>query len=148
MNAECGVRVPPSILHSEIDNPHLLKGLIMIQEDLKQRTKNFSISIIKLVEMLPRGRISDVVGKQLLRSGTSVGANYRSACRAKSTADFIHKMGTVEEEADESLFWLQLLIDTHLLNKELVEVLMNEANEIIAIVVTSIKTARRNKGTI
>lgn len=118
----------------------------MIQEDLKQRTKNFSINIIKLVEMLPNERISDVIGKQLLRSGTSVGANYRSACRAKSAADFIHKMGTVEEEADETLFWLELMMDINLFNKKSVQALMNEANEIIAITVSSINTARKNKG--
>ncbi len=75
----------------------------MEQKDLKQRTKEFALRIIKLVESLPKGRTADVLGKQLLRAGTSVGANYRSACRARSTADFISKMGIVEEEADELL---------------------------------------------
>jgi four helix bundle protein len=76
---------------------------MVVKEDLKQRTKEFALRIIKLVESLPKGRTADVLGKQLLRSGTSVGANYRSACRARSTADFISKMGVVEEEADELL---------------------------------------------
>jgi four helix bundle protein len=76
----------------------------MNQNDLKQRTKMFALKIIKLVETLPRGRTADVLGNQLLRSGTSVGANYRAACRARSSADFISKMGIVEEEIDESLY--------------------------------------------
>jgi four helix bundle protein len=75
-----------------------------MHDNLKSRTKAFALRIIRLVEALPKGRTADVIGKQLLRSGTSVGANYRAACRAKSTADFIAKMGTVEEEADESIF--------------------------------------------
>jgi len=78
---------------------------------LKDRKKNFALRIIRLVEALPKGRTTDIIGKQLLRSGTSVGANYRAACRARSTADFISKMGIVEEEADESIFWMELLID-------------------------------------
>jgi four helix bundle protein len=76
----------------------------MNQNDLKQRTQKFALKIIKLVETLPRGRTADVLGNQLLRSGTSVGANYRAACRARSSADFISKMGIVEEEIDESLY--------------------------------------------
>ena len=88
-------------------------------ENLKDRTRKFAIEIIKLIEDLPRNRVADVIGKQLLRSGTSIGANYRAACRARSKADFIAKMGIVEEEADE-------------------------VNELIAIIVTSIRTARGN----
>lgn len=78
----------------------------MNSQDLKQRTKSFALRIIKLVESLPRERVSDVLGKQILRSGTSVGSNYRAACRAKSPADFIFKLGIVEEELDETIFWL------------------------------------------
>ncbi len=77
--------------------------------DLKKRTKAFALRVIALVESLPRSRTANVIGNQLLRSGTSVGANYRSACRGRSTAEFISKMGIVEEEADESLFWMELL---------------------------------------
>jgi len=114
-------------------------------DNLKDRTKNFALRIIRLVEALPKGRTTDVIGKQLLRSGTSVGANYRAACRAKSTADFISKMGIVEEEADESIFWMELLIDSKLLAEERLFDLMKESGEIVSIIVSSIKTARRRK---
>ncbi|MBL7178055.1 MAG: four helix bundle protein [Desulfobacteraceae bacterium] len=117
----------------------------MEQKDLKQRTKEFALRIIKLVESLPKGRTADVLGRQLLRAGTSVGANYRSACRARSTADFISKMGIVEEEADESLFWMELLIESGIVKIEKLESLMKEADELIAITVASINTARRKK---
>ena len=117
----------------------------MEPKDLKQRTKKFALRIIRLVESLPRGKITDVIGKQLLRSGTSVGANYRSACRAKSTADFISKMGTVEEEADESIYWMELLIESGLISKDEVGELLDEADQIVAITVSSIKTARARK---
>jgi four helix bundle protein len=114
-------------------------------DNLKDRTKNFALRIIRLVEALLKGRTTDVIGKQLLRSGSSVGANYRAACRAKSTADFISKMGIVEEEADESIFWMELLIDSELVAKERLFDLMKEAGEIVSIIVSSIKTARRRK---
>ena len=81
--------------------------------EMKQRTKLFALGIIQLVESLPKGRTSEVLGRQLLRSGTSIGSNYRSACRSRSIADFISKMGIVEEESDESLYWMELLIQTH-----------------------------------
>jgi len=83
----------------------------MNQEEMKQRTKLFALGVIQLTESLPRHRTAEVLGRQLLRSGTSVGSNYRSACRAKSIADFISKMSIVEEEADESLYWMELLIE-------------------------------------
>ena len=117
----------------------------MGQEDLKQRTKEFALRIIGLVEVLPKERTADVIGRQLLRSGTSVGANYRSACRAKSTADFISKMGIVEEEADESLFWMELLIESGIVPASKLESLTKEADELLAITVASIKTARKAK---
>jgi len=117
----------------------------MRNEDLKERTRKFALEIIRLVENLPKNRIADVLGRQILRSGTSIGANYRAACRARSRADFISKMGIVEEEADETLYWLELLLDARLVEQNQIQRLMNEANEIIAIVVTSIKTARRNR---
>jgi len=118
----------------------------MEHKDLKKRTKEFALRIIKLVESLPKGRTADVLGKQLLRSGTSVGANYRSACRARSTADFISKMGIVEEEADESLFWMELLIESGIVKVAKLESLMEEADELLAITIASINTAKkRNK---
>ena len=83
----------------------------MNQEEVKQRTKLFALGIIQLVESLPKERTAEVLGRQLLRSGTSVGSNYRSACRARSIPDFISKMSIVEEEADESLYWMELLIE-------------------------------------
>ncbi len=115
----------------------------MKHDNLKERTKEFALRVIRLVESLPKGRITDVVGRQLLRSGTSVAANYRAACRARSTADFISKMGVVEEEADESIFWMELLIDAKIIDKKLLVDLMGEADQLLPIVVTSIKTARR-----
>ena len=89
--------------------------------------------------------MTHVIGRQLLRSGTSVGANYRAACRAKSAADFISKMGTVEEEADESLYWMELLIEAEIAKSVKLEPLMNEADELLAITVSSINTARKRK---
>jgi len=123
----------------------LLAENAMTTDEMKARTRAFSLRIIKLVEAMPSGRTADVIGKQLLRSGTSVGANYRAACRAKSNADFIAKMGIVEEEADESAFWSDLIVESGLMKKELVEPLMNEANQLVAMTVASINTARGHK---
>ena len=111
----------------------------MDKEELKLRTKQFALQVIRLVEALPRGKTADVLGRQLLRSGTSVGANYRAACRAKSTADFIAKMGIVEEETDESIYWMELLVDAGITKAELLEALMKEGNEILAITVAARK---------
>jgi four helix bundle protein len=116
---------------------------MMKHDNLKERTKQFALRIIRLVESLPKGRTSDVIGRQLLRCGTSVAANYRAACRARSTADFISKMGIVEEEADESIFWMEILVDAKIMEKKLLSDLMNEADELLAIFVASIKTARK-----
>ena len=110
---------------------------------LKERTYNFALQIIRLIESLPRNRIADVLGNQLLRCGTSVGANYRAACRARSQADFIAKMGIVEEEADESIYWMELLTSAGIVKPDQVRSLINEANEILAMTVTSIRTARK-----
>ena len=117
----------------------------MNQEEMKQRTKLFALGVIQLVESLPKERTAEVLGRQLLRSGTSVGSNYRSACRAKSIADFISKMGIVEEEVDESLYWMELLIETGIKVDIKMEALMKEAGELLAITVASIKTARKSK---
>jgi four helix bundle protein len=121
------------------------RGRDMDQEEMKQRTKLFALGIIQLVESLPKERTTEGLGRQLLRSGTSVGSNYRSACRAKSIADFISKMGIVEEEADESLYWMELLIEAGIEVSMKMEALMKEAGELLAITVASIKTAKKSK---
>ena len=117
----------------------------MNTDEMKERTRAFALRIIHLVETLPRTRTADVIGKQLLRCGTSVGANYRASCRARSQADFVAKMGIVEEEADETIYWIELLVESDLMKKERVVNLLDEANQIVAIVVSSIRTARGNK---
>jgi four helix bundle protein len=117
----------------------------MDQREMKRRTKAFAVKIVRLFEPLPQKRTAYVLGRQLLRCGTSVGANYRSACRAKSTADFVAKMGIVEEEIDETMYWLELLVEVGILKVEEVEAILKESNELLAIVVASIKTARKNK---
>jgi four helix bundle protein len=117
----------------------------MEKSDLKERTKSFALKVIKVVEMLPKGRTADILGRQLLNAGTSVGANYRSACRAKSTADFISKMGIVEEEADETVYWMELLVEAGLVSKDDLISLLDEADQILAITVSSIKTAKKGK---
>ena len=117
----------------------------MTTDELKTRTKSFALRIIKLVEALPPTRAADAIGKQLAKSGTSVGANYRAACRAKSNADFIAKIGIVEEEADESAFWLEVIVESGLMKEELVKDLLDEADQIVGIMVSSINTARGHK---
>ena len=117
----------------------------MEKRDLEERTKSFALKVIKVVEMLPKGRIADILGRQLLRAGTSVGANYRAACRARSIADFISKMGIVEEEADETMYWMELLIASGQTSKNDLVHLLDEANQILAITIASIKTARKGK---
>jgi len=117
----------------------------MSDPDLKKRTKAFAIRILKLVDALPKTTAGRALSSQIVRSGTSIGANYRAACRAKSTADFIAKMAIVEEEADETLFWLELLEESELLPAAKLTAIKQEADELIAITVTSIKTARRNR---
>ena len=114
--------------------------------DLKGRTKRFALDVVKLVERLPKDQTARVLGTQLLRSGTSVGANYRAVCRAKSTPDFISKFGTVEEEADESGYWLDLLVSAGKLSVNTAAPLIREADELTAIAVASINTARKSGG--
>jgi len=114
----------------------------MTREQMKLRTKEYANRVVKLCAALPGNWVAQTVGKQLLRSGTSVGANYRAVCRAKSSSDFIHKLRIVEEECDESLFWMELLVDNNLVKPARLEPLMREANEILSIVVASAKTAR------
>jgi len=113
------------------------------EQQFKTRTKQLALRVIRLVESLPTTKTADVIGKQLLRSATSVGANYRAACRAKSTADLIAKLSIVEEEADETLYWLELLIESRLITVEKLNNLMQETSEILAMTVASIKTLRQ-----
>jgi len=119
----------------------------MTREDMKGRTKAYANRIVKLCSALPENWVAQTLGKQLLRSGTSVGANYRAVCRAKSNPDFINKLRIVEEECDESLFWMELLADNNLVKPERLGDLMKEADEILAIVVSSAKTARISRRT-
>ena len=117
----------------------------MSEPDLKKRTKAFALRILKLVDALPKTTAGRAHSSQIVRSGTSIAANYRAVCRAKSTADFIAKMGIVEEEADGTLFRLELLEDSELVSAAKLTAIKQEANELIAITVASIKTARRNR---
>jgi len=112
----------------------------------KQRTKQLALRIIKAVEVLPKNRTADVLSRQLIRSGTSIGANYRAACRGKSTADVIAKLRIVEEEADESAYWMELLIESGLLAKARLSELLQETNEIVAMTVASIRTLQTRDG--
>jgi four helix bundle protein len=114
----------------------------MNADELKKRTKQFGLRIIKLIEALPSSRAASVIGNQLLRSGTSVGANYRSACRARSKPDFISKASISIEEADESLYWMEMLVEAEIMPKEKLAALMKETDEIVAILTASVKTAR------
>ena len=120
--------------------------LLMNEQAFKDKTKRFACEVIRLIETLSKQHMTaGVLGKQLLRSGTSVGANYRAACRGKSAADVIAKLGVVEEEADESLYWMELLIESGVVKAGAVADLMSEANEILAMTVASIKTLRGRK---
>ena len=117
----------------------------MDEQEFKKRTQQLALRVIKLVEALPNTTTGNVLGRQLLRSGTSVGANYRAACRAKSKADMIAKLGIVEEESDETLYWLELLVEGDIMPEARLLDLMAETDQILAITVSSIKTLRRNK---
>ena len=130
-SAECGVR------NAEC------KGKVVPPTDLKARTRAFALGVIQLVEELPRSRSGNVLGYQLLRAGTSVAANYRSACRARSRPEFLAKLGIVEEEADEAQFWLDLIAERAMAEEGRVVALREEAGQLVAIVVSSIRTARR-----
>jgi four helix bundle protein len=114
----------------------------MTADELKQRTRTFAASIVKFAGTLPADSTTAVLSRQLVKSGTSVGANYRSSCRAKSRADFIAKMTTAEEEADEARYWLEILVETRIVSPETVEALLDEADQLVRIFVASIKTAR------
>jgi four helix bundle protein len=113
----------------------------MTESELKQRTRQFALRVLKLVSALPHTLEGGSIGGQLARSGTSVGANYRAACRGRSKAEFIAKLGTVEAEADESAYWMELIVDGGLLPKKVVESWHQEAGELTAIMAASRLTA-------
>ena len=111
---------------------------------MQQRTKEFALRVIRMVETLPRTDVARIIARQVLRAGTSVGANYRAACRARSRRDFVSKIGIVVEEADESLYWMELLVDATIIQKDRLERLMKEANELTAIFTASLKTSKKS----
>jgi four helix bundle protein len=119
-----------------------MDGNLSKQEELRNRTKRFALRIIRLFQHLPRTTEAQVLGKQLLRSGTSVGANSRAAGRARSKAEFISKMGIVVEEADETVFWVECFIESGIVKPELLTDILAEANELVAIFAASQRTAR------
>ncbi|HLP51333.1 MAG TPA: four helix bundle protein, partial [Chitinophagales bacterium] len=122
----------------------VIKSIGMAEKvwDLKLRTKLFAVAVIKYVEAMPNGNIKFTVGKQLIRSGTSVGANYRAACRGRSDAEWIAKLGICEEESDECMFWLEIILETTDYAKVETQKLHTEAEELLKIIVTSINTSR------
>jgi four helix bundle protein len=115
----------------------------MNEQELITRTKQFALRVMKLVEALPRTIQGRAIGNQIMRSGTSVAANYRAACRARSKNEFIAKLGTVEEEADETAFWMELIVESGLLSAKKIESLLKESIELVAITAASRKTASR-----
>ncbi len=113
-----------------------------MQTQIKHRTKQIGLQVIKLVDSLPNKISAWVISKQIIKSSTSIGANYRAACRAKSTADFINKLKIVEEETDETIYWLEMLEESTLIPKERITDLKKETNEILSIIVASINTVK------
>ncbi len=116
----------------------------MNKEELIERTKKFALDVIDVIDLLPKNNKGQVLGRQLLKAATSVGANYRAACRARSKAEFISKLGIVVEESDECIYWLELIKDCKMLNTEMLNTLITEAHELTAIFVTTINSAKRN----
>jgi four helix bundle protein len=116
----------------------------MKNQNLQIRTKRFALEVIRFCEALPKDETGRILARQLLRSGTSVGANYRAACRSKSKPTFISKMGDVLEEADESVYWVELLVDAGKTSQQRASPLLSEARELVAIAMSSINTAKRN----
>jgi four helix bundle protein len=117
----------------------------MTTNELKARTKRFALRVMALIDVLPNTVKGRVIADQIMRSATSVGANYRSTCRARSKAEFISKIGVVEEEADETAFWLELIIDSKIRRQKQIEPLLLEANELVAIMAASRKSAIANR---
>ena len=117
------------------------KAPLVDNRDLKERTKRFALGVLGLIDALPPTVKGRLISQQLVKAGTSVGANYRAACRARSKSEFVAKLGTVIEEADESAFWIELIMEGRILRRELAAPLWQEAGEIIAIMTQSRKTA-------
>lgn len=118
---------------------------VVTPDALRRRTRKLAVDTICFIGELPRSQAADVISHQLVRSATSVAANYRSACRARSRRDFIAKMGIVEEEADETVFWLELLIESSIATRTRLAPLAGEAGELLAIAIASIRTARTGR---
>jgi four helix bundle protein len=118
----------------------------MNEAEMKQRTQQFALGVLSLAEALPKTRTGNAIAHQIVRSGTSVGANYRALCRSKSRADFMNRASIIEEEADETAFWLEMVRDSGLLSAETIQPLLREANELVAMFVASRKTAATRRG--
>jgi four helix bundle protein len=118
------------------------RNVPVASRDLRKRTKQFALGVVRLYHRLPHGAVAQTLGRQLLRSGTSPGAQYREGCRAKSTADFISKVEGAIQELDESIYWMELLVESGTIQIELLEGLHAEADELIAILVTAVKSAK------
>lgn len=131
--ADCGLRIRPTGA----------TPMTRTAVEFKARTKEFALRVIRLVDSLPRTLSGDMLGKQLLRSATSVGTNYRAACRGRSAAEFRSKLGIIEQEADESIYWIELLVGARLVKENRVKGLVQKANEILAMIVASIRTSCR-----
>ena len=116
----------------------------MTREEMYERTMQFSVRIVRMVKAMPRGIAEDVIAKQLTKSATSIGANYREACHGKSTADFVSKLKISEGEADETLYWLQLLVNSGIMKQSKLQALIDESNELVAILTASTKTSNQH----
>ena len=116
-----------------------------MQEQIKHRTKQIGLTVIKLIDDVPNRLSARAIANQIIRSSTSIGSNYRAACRAKSTADFINKLKIVEEETDETLYWLEILEESSLIEHDKISDLKKETNEILSIIVASINTIKKSK---
>src|SRR5438067_10462972 len=114
-------------------------------KQLQDRTKKFAVRVIKAFARLPKNEAARIIGRQFLRSGTSLAANYRASCRARSGADFISKISVVTEEADETLFWFELLVESRLMNMRILQPLMSECEELVTIFSASLATAKANR---
>jgi four helix bundle protein len=126
------------------DEEDEFKQDVTYAETLKKRTKSFAIRIVKLYRALPNTGEAKVIGNQFIRSGTAIAANYRASCRAKSTAEFIAKIGVVVEEADETVFWLEMLVDCEIFSESKMKEMIQEGNELLAIFAASQTTSKKN----
>ena len=124
----------------------MFENCSVTEKELKIRTRKFAVDVLNFVDRLPNRRSAHILGNQLGRSASSIASNYRAACRSRSHNEFISKIGIVEEEADESIFWLDICADTNNATKEIIEPLLNEARQLTAIFTAANKTAKRNKG--